>query len=457
MSDLLDRLTAHVGRGRLFPEQGRALVAVSGGVDSVALLGVMHELAPRFGLDLAVAHVDHGILSESADVAEAVLGLAFRLGVPGYLRSLNLGPGTSETEARGARYEALRSMARDIGARYILTAHHADDQVETVLFRVLQGSGPAGLAGIPSLGRGGLVRPLLPFRKWELRQWVRTRWEDTWVHDDETNRSPVVDRSWIRHHLLPSLRDRFGEDVEARVLAVSRQADADRAAWSSLLGALPDLEFQAWDDAVEVARAPLQKYDKELCEALLRALAREIGCVLGPARAARLREAALRAQSGRFVELGHGWVAEIAFGRLRLFRQGSKTTRGRETSPGGDGTRVEWGDEETGTIHWGRWVITWRRQPAGQLTRCSLTTWVVGSDAWVRGPEPGDRLNPLGGVGRRPVSRLLMEGRVPRSKRSAFPVVGCGSDIVWLPGICRAESAAPAPGQLAVRLDASVR
>jgi tRNA(Ile)-lysidine synthetase-like protein len=173
--------------------------------------------------------------------------------------------------------------------------------------------------------------------------------------------------------------------------------------------------------------------------------------VLGPARATRLREAALRAQSGRFVELGHGWVAEIAFGRLRLFR------RDRETSSGGDGTRVEWGDEDRGTIRWGRWVITWSRQPAGQLMRCSLTTWVVGSGAWVRRPEPGDRLNPLGGVGRRPVSRLLMEGRVPRSERSAFPVVGCGGDIVWLPGICRAESAAPAPGQLAVRLDASVR
>lgn len=445
------RVADHLTRSCLFPEPGRALLAVSGGVDSVALMGLMHELAPGHGLELVVAHVDHGILPESPDVAEAVLGLSYRMGIPAHVESLELGPGTSETDARAARYDALRAVAARVNADYLVTAHHADDQVETVLYRVIRGSGPAGLAGIPATGPAGLVRPLLPFHKSELRDWVSTRWGGPGLHVDPTNADRNVDRAWIRHRLLPELRDRFGIEVDQRVLAVGRHASADRRAWSAVLKALPELEFRVRDGLAEVARAPLQKYDKELCEALLRAFAREVGCVLGPARAARLREVVLRAQSGRIVELGHRWVAEIAFGQLRLFR------RSRETSPPRDGTRVEWGEEDTGTIHWGQWLISWRRQPAGSLMRRSLTTWVAGTDAWVRGPEPGDRLDPLGGVGRRPVSRLLMEGQIPRSERPAFPVVGSGSDIVWLPGICRARSAVPAPGQLAVRLDASLR
>src|SRR2546426_8348585 len=165
MTSLLSRLRHHLVRTRLLGEPGIALVAVSGGADSVALLDLLHTLAPELGLSLVVAHVDHGIRSDSGAVARAVRELAERYELPFEVGELSLGPDATETVARRARYAWLGEVQRRHGARYLVTAHHRDDQVETILLRLLKGSAPAGLAGIPARGRGGLVRPRLPLAR----------------------------------------------------------------------------------------------------------------------------------------------------------------------------------------------------------------------------------------------------------------------------------------------------
>lgn len=108
--DLSARLLEQVRSAGWFPEPGRALLAVSGGPDSVALLDLMHAIAGDLHLTLAVAHVDHGILPESSALGAQVAEIAARYGVPFHLRTLRLGAGTSETRARRERYRALREL-----------------------------------------------------------------------------------------------------------------------------------------------------------------------------------------------------------------------------------------------------------------------------------------------------------------------------------------------------------
>jgi tRNA(Ile)-lysidine synthase len=165
---LPERFRAHLTRARLFRTSGTALVAVSGGGDSVALLDLLHGVAPDLGLALVVAHADHGIQSGSRLVGWAVRELAAQYGLPFELSELGLGPDATETVARRARYAWLREVQHGLGAAYLVTAHHQDDQIETVVLRALRGSAPAGLAGIARSGRDGLVRPLLPFTHREL-------------------------------------------------------------------------------------------------------------------------------------------------------------------------------------------------------------------------------------------------------------------------------------------------
>src|SRR4029077_6901799 len=133
MTPLPSRLRDHLLRRRLFAAGGTAVVAVSGGPDSVARLALQHPLAPELGLSLVVAHADHGIQAESGTVAQAVGALAQRYGLPFELGELRLGPHASETTARRARYAWLAEVQRRHAARYLVTAHHRDDQVETIL------------------------------------------------------------------------------------------------------------------------------------------------------------------------------------------------------------------------------------------------------------------------------------------------------------------------------------
>jgi tRNA(Ile)-lysidine synthase len=443
MTELLSRLRGHIAHRRLFAVGGTAVVAVSGGADSVALLDLLHALAPELGLSLVVAHADHGIQADSRSVAQAVAALARHYELPFEVGELGLGPDATETAARRARYAWLGEVQRRHAARYLVTGHHRDDQVETVLLRLLRGSGPAGLAGMPARARGGLVRPLLPFRRRDLVEYVAARRLP--VHDDPANRDPKHVRSWIRTVLLPLVSERLGTDVHDDVARAGRAAALERRAWDRVLSHLPDLELRLDEAGFDVARGVLAGYDNALAVAVLRAAARRAGLVLGPKRARELVRLARR-PSGRRQALGGGWAAEVAFDRLRV----------RGTGESGDVLEVvEVGaGHEQGNAQFGAFRVEWSAQRApARLSRGDWTTWIEGGEWEVRPVRAGDRLVPLGALGHRPVRRLLMEARVPRSDRAQYPIVARGETILWVPGICRSAADLPRPGTPAVRVD----
>jgi tRNA(Ile)-lysidine synthase len=170
-------------------------LAVSGGPDSLALL----ILAKAAGFDCAAATVDHGLRPESADEAAFVAEICKTLDVPHSIH--RLGPadkGNISDWARGARYAALAKWAEDSAIPFLLTAHHADDQLETVIMRLNRGAGVGGLSGIRAR-RGNVVRPLLGWRKAELEAVVKA--SGIAAMDDATNRDERFDRARLRKAL----------------------------------------------------------------------------------------------------------------------------------------------------------------------------------------------------------------------------------------------------------------
>ncbi|MBE0591676.1 MAG: tRNA lysidine(34) synthetase TilS, partial [Gemmatimonadales bacterium] len=282
---------------------------------------------------------------------------------------------------------------------------------------------------------------LLPFTRRELQEWVDRRTLP--VHADPANEDPRHDRSWLRWHLLPDLRRRFG-DVDERLLEVAADAARHRRAWSALLEVLPDLIVARADGYIEVARPPLQRYHKVLSEALLRAAAREVGCRVGLRRGARLLRFSLEGRSGRSLELGEGWRAELIFDRVRIVRAAEQRAVGGRLQVRGD----------EGTLRFGGWQLRWRIEPAGRVERRGLVTWAPPHLLAIRAWQPGDRMVPLGGVGRRKVRRLLMEARVPFQERRTYPLLVRGEEILWVPGVCRSAVAIPDTDERALRLEA---
>src|SRR5579884_2665446 len=165
---MLDRIASTVARHAMLPLGARVGIAVSGGADSVCLLHVLRELAPRWNLRLSVVHVEHGIRGEASKADAAfVAALAAEFGLPFHLRAADLPEITKRTG------ENLEQAARELRKSFfselistgivdrIATGHTRDDQAETVLFRLLRGSGTGGLTGIHPITRSGIVRPLL--------------------------------------------------------------------------------------------------------------------------------------------------------------------------------------------------------------------------------------------------------------------------------------------------------
>ena len=435
---LLARFRQELASLHLAP--GRALVAVSGGPDSVVLLHLLHQTRKLHGLELVVAHFDHGIHPDSRLVAAGVRELAAQFGLSTEVGEGRLGAAAGETAARSARWAWLEQTRIRLGAELILTAHHADDQVETVLMRVLRGSGPAGLAGMAA--RGSLVvRPLLTFRRSELLAYLQSEGLDAWT--DPANGDPRHLRAWLRTELLPNLRARLTE-VDGALLRLGRQAARDRGAWGAVLELLPGLDFRLEDDGFSVAAGVLSGYDSALAESVLVAAGRQAGCRLGRRAAARVLGLGARGVSGTSVPITEGWSAEMAFGRLLISRRAAAQTGTAWTlqGPAGEG-------------RWGRWRLRWSREPApAAQRRDGLVAWFVPGPLEVRQWRPGERIRPLGGTGRRLLVRCFQDARVPRSRRGEWPVLAGPDGVLWLPGVSRSDAALPAAGMEAVRVDA---
>jgi len=204
------------------PRPRSYLVALSGGLDSVVLLHALSGLRKALGRPLRAVHIDHGIHADSLRWSEHCRHLCRALDIPLVERSVTVTPvprESLEALARKARYEAIAQVLEE--REMLLLAHHGDDQVETFLLQLLRGAGVEGLAAMPGLRSwhgGWMARPLLGFRREQLRQWAAAQ-QLAWV-EDPSNRDRRIARNYVRHEIVPRLRERW----PALVSTVSRSA-----------------------------------------------------------------------------------------------------------------------------------------------------------------------------------------------------------------------------------------
>lgn len=407
------------------------LVAFSGGPDSTALLWGLRQLLDDRDIDLHAAHLDHALDQESAARARRAAELAEAIGVPFHTERLSPPPrrpaGGIEDWARRERYRFLERSRLRLGARYLVTGHHRDDQIETVLLRWLMGSGLEGLAAMETR-RGSLLRPLLELDRASLR----TSLEATALEpvEDPTNDDPSRPRNRIRKHLVPHLlrSDPEAADRLVRLAAASRR----------LSGRLEDRLRERLAPRREPRGASL---DLEALRTLppavlpfaLSLLAREAGRPYPPGRPAR-RELARQLAAGRRIgcDCGDGWRFTAQRGRLRLGRPQTEVGAFAYTlSVPGEvaipplGLRLRLAREP-----FAPWMLEGRPERAAlalpEPWRGSLS---------VRNRRPGDRVRPLGCRYTRRLKEVLIDRGVPRRRRDALPLLCRGERILWVPGV----------------------
>jgi tRNA(Ile)-lysidine synthase len=285
-------------------QPGRYVVAVSGGVDSVALLRL---LARRPDLRLTVAHYDHGIRPDSVEDRRLVQKLAREYGLPFVYHEGRLGARASEAMARQARYDFLHQVRTASGAGAIVTAHHQDDLLETIILNLLRGTNRRGLS--PLRGAEAVERPLLHMPKAELLRFAER--EGLQWREDSTNADDRYLRNYVRHHIMPRFAEADREALLAiaeRTYQLNRHIEQQAANYLHLQPARGTLDRQAF------AALPHEVAREIMAEWLLK----NTGAELSRKLLERLMMAAKIGRSGTKVNINKGYWLEIGRTTLAL-------------------------------------------------------------------------------------------------------------------------------------------
>ena len=234
--NLLSRLKSSLITSRLVAPGDTIVVAVSGGLDSVALLHLLAKVSSVLELSLAVLHVHHGLRGEEADLdLEFTRELAQKLELPFHFKKVDirryamLHKRSIEESARVLRYQAYDQLLAETKAAKLATAHTADDQVETLLDHFLRGSGVVGLRGMTPT-RESYIRPLLGFTRRELEQFVRENRLS--FREDSSNRDLNFKRNRIRHELIPYLQKHFNPNLTQTLGRSAKRKSQNLSAWA---------------------------------------------------------------------------------------------------------------------------------------------------------------------------------------------------------------------------------
>jgi tRNA(Ile)-lysidine synthase len=483
---LLDqRVLRAIREMRMLAPGDRAGVAVSGGSDSVALFHLLHDVRDRLGVTLAILHFDHMLRGgESETDAQFVAELARRAQVELILGRADVSAAAAkhkwniEDAARRLRYAFFERAITEGKVTRVAVAHTADDQAETVLMHLLQGTGLPGLAGIyPLAGLGAsqkhrILRPLLDVRRADLRDYLRARGA-SW-REDSTNLDPRRFRAHIRSSLLPLLEREFTPQVTKRLGRVARLAREDEEFWKTLVeerfaklvratgtkeksftiaagDLLAPLALAGVADQEPSSRQPRAWPLRTLTERMVRRLYQETRGELRGLTAGHVEQVihlAASAASGRRVELPGGVSVERNFGELLFERsaQQASRTRSEETNERRSAFQYVVNLPERGAAttvpvpelrcRFHLKVIDW---PAGrrETKRDSLALDAerLRSPLILRNWRPGDAYRPLGRRNMQKVKRLFLAGRVPSRERSQWPVLESRGRVAWVRGM----------------------
>ena len=376
----------------------RVAVGLSGGLDSVVLLHLMHGQAPRLGYKLSAVHVNHGLSPNAGRWQEFCSALCLELGVP--FRAIKVKVTKHRHGLEAAARDARRAAFMKSGADAIALAHHLDDQAETVLFNLLRGAGPEGASGMPALGRLGrklLLRPLLQVPRRAIRAYAAGH-RLAWI-EDESNLDESLTRNFIRRRVGPLLEERFPR----------------------------------WRE--NLARAARHFSAAELdSRRLLRAYLNTKG--LRAPSEAKLLEMLKQLASGRGAVAHDGKLLRVYRDKVFLKKDEKRSVEFEPQSWNG-AARLSL-PALGGELRF--------RKVRGQGIDAIL---LKGRKLQVRLRSGGERFQPDARRPRRTLKNLFQEAGVPPWERERLPLIFCGKDLVWVPGVgvdAKYLSAGRAPG-----------
>lgn len=440
MNILKAKVLDTINRYKMILPEEKIVLAVSGGPDSTALLYLMCELQEELNCSFHIAHLNHQLRGDESDAdAEFVAGLASKLNIPFTIESLDVkkmitSKESIESGARRIRYDFYEKVLSNINANKIAQGHTSDDQVETVLMRLLRGSGAHGLRGIPPIRDGKYIRPIIEISRKEIDEYLQSinitpRW-------DSSNLSTEYYRNKIRHELLPYLEEQFSPNIRnglqqtADILRaddeflaeITRQRYnlcAENVNYQTIIIDIPSLKKQhialqrrILRLAIETLLGDLLRYDFDHISGLL--------------------DLVNYSSSGKAISLPRGINAEKSYNQLILRLENDNQSETKDYNyqieiPG-----------ETKIEELGISIVTKINESNGlnySTNQYEKTfNYEEIDNLYIRNRRNGDRFQPLGMSGTKKIKDIFIDEKIPKSERDKIPLLTDGNNILWIIG-----------------------
>lgn len=431
------------------------LVGVSGGPDSVALVHILHEMAPALWLRLGIAHLNHDLRGQDADKdADFVSSLAGKLDLPLYIKKEDIGAYAKkerlslEEAARRVRYAFYDEIACEHHYNKIALGHHADDNAESILMFILKGTGPAGMAGIAPVRQGRIIRPLIRLTRRQIMRYLAEK-RLSYV-TDSTNLDPNFMRNRIRNQLIPDLQSAYNPSI---IQTLNRLGEIFRSEEEWLTGLLaPVFERAVTRRGKNSVHLSLKRL-RGLHEAARRRVIRKaIATVKGDLRRISFAHVAsvtrlLQVCADRSLDFPDRIRVQKVGDEIVITQEKKKL---REISA--DASRIQpevcrYYIEEPGetpeTLHIEKvglvrlTVMSPENLPELHKTGQRVAFFDMNKLQFpllLRNFQPGDRFTPLGIKGSQKVKKFFIDHKIPRDQRQRCLILKSGDRIAWVVG-----------------------
>lgn len=446
---LEERVIKNVYKHKLIRENDNIILGLSGGPDSMVLLHILLYVRERISFNLVIAHVNHGVRGEEAlkdekftEKVAKELGLDFfstKADMVGLAKEKNI----SEEEAgREIRYGFFRELIKELGHGKIAVAHNRNDQAETLLMRIMRGTGIDGLAGM-SFKSDDIIRPILDINRWEIEKYVEENSIETVV--DKTNLETIYSRNKVRLELIPYIKENFNPNIIDTLFRLSENAKLDSYFLEDFSSKVYKSISKEKSTSVVIKSGLFMKEDKAVKNRIIRkAIYNLINTLQGieEVHISSVVDLFNKGETGKRIDLPNNLLAKVSYNNLIIEKNINEDMAGvcenkEETILKIGQNYLEGYNLEINLKIMDRKDINFKNVSSNVKF---FDYDIMNEEIWIRTRNPGDRFAPIGMKGRKKIKDYFIDEKIPRDLRDEIPLLMCGENIIWVIGYRMSEA-----------------
>ena len=438
-NDIIKEFLSFVEEEELINKEDGIVIGLSGGPDSVCLLNLLCSIRGELNLKLAAVHVNHMIRGDAADGDELYAKeLCEKLKVKFYSKQIDINKYakenklSSESAGRNVRYEYFRKVMLELNFNRIATAHNANDQAETILMRVMRGTGLEGLGGIPVSRDNIYIRPILFMKREEIESYCEAL--NMKPRIDSTNSERIYSRNKVRLDILPYMKENFNSEVIEAINRMGLLLQEDNKYIQSKVEELYNEVCSRGGDSVIIANKAF-KYERAIINRVIR---KAIGEKSGDKYDLEMKHinnifSLTALGTNKRVDLPRGLYAINIYGDIHI-RSRKESVEDNDLEiiiPKEDilQRKISFGDYTIGfnCIHKGKNINYDENSLIKYFNYDKISGNIV-----IRYRRNGDTIIPLGMTGKKKVKDIFIDMKIPKTKRDFIPIIQFGEDIAWI-------------------------